>query len=304
MSVPKAIQSPWNLSVLLMCEDPAEAARLRSELACAPVVPAVVPSLEKAFAELRRKPYDALLIDIALPGQAGLDTLLRAQSIAHRIPTVVLAGPLEIELAVRAIESGVQDLLVRGEPTAGALSRSLLYAAVRHRGVTEIQRSRRSSQSQQDPVTGLLSRDAFLRKLRETLAFGERFDDRPVVLLIELDLGPLQERLGPVAAARLLQEAGRRLTWCVRRTDLGGRLRGDRLAVLLPHVADPGAVESVAERIRSAIAEPFEIGTWKPSVTARVGAARLPEGGRTAEDLLRSAESAILEDRVSAGGAA
>lgn len=306
MSVPKAIQSPWNMSILLMCEDLSEAARVRGDLALAhPFLVAGVPSLEKAFAELRRKPYDALLVDLGLPGQRAADTLLWAQSIAHRIPTVVLAGASETELAPRAIEGGVQDFLVKGQTCAGALARSLRYASVRHSISAELQRSLQASQGQRDPLTGLLSRDAFERKLQETLDFGERFGDRPAVLLIDLDrLRPSQERLGPMLGARLLQEVGRRLTWCVRRTDLGGRLGEDRLSVLLPHVAEGKAVEPVVERIRSALSEPFEIGPWKPRVTARVGAARFPEDGRTAGALLRRAEAALLEARVSAGGAA
>lgn len=299
MLVPKASLSPCNLSVLLICEDPAEADRVRRELAQAnaPFSVASAPSLDLAYAELRRRPYDALLLDTGLPGQRALDALHGAQSIALRLPTVVLADRSDTELALRSIESGVQDFLIKHQTGPDALARALMYAAVRHRRVAELVRSRHAyAQGQKDPLTGLLSREAFLRKLQETLVFGERFGDRPAVLLVDLDrFRAVQERLGPMLGARLLQEVARRLTWCVRRTDPSGRLSASRLALLLPHVADPGAVRAVADRIRSAFAEPYEIGPWKPRVTASIGAARFPEHGRSAEALLQSADSAALE---------
>lgn len=299
MLVPKATHGPWDLSVLLICQDPAEADRVRRDLArasCSFSI-AAVPSLDQAYAELRRKTYDALLIDTSLPGQNASDALHGVQSIAVRIPTVVLADHLETELALRSIEGGVQDFLIKGDTGPDALARALVHAAVRHRIVAELMRSRLASpQGQKDPLTGLLSREAFVRKLQETLAFGERFGDRPVVLLVDLDrFRSVQERLGPMLGARMLQEVARRLTWCVRRTDPCGRLGASRLALLLPHVADPTAVEAVADRIRSSIAEPYEIGPWKPHITASIGAARFPEHGRTAENLLQSADTAALE---------
>lgn len=300
MLVPKATQSPWNLSVLLICEDPAESDRVRRELGRANglINVATAPSLDQAYAELRRKSFDALLLDTGHPGQRALDTLHGAQSIALRIPTVVLADQSENDLAVRSIESGVQDFLIKSQISPDGLARALMHAAVRHRIIAELLHSRNSSSllGQKDPVTGLLSREAFVRKLQETLVFGERFGDRPAVLLVDLDrFHAVQEGLGPMRGARLLQEVARRLTWCVRRTDPSGRLGTQRLALLLPHVADPRAVEPVADRIRAAIAEPFELGPWKPHMTASVGAARFPEHGRTAEALLQSANTAALE---------
>lgn len=299
MLVPKANQSQWTLSVLLICEDPTEADLVRQELALAkgPCSVATAPSLDHAYAELRRKPFDALLLDFGLPGQRALDMLHGVQSMALRIPTVVLAHHSEPDVALRSIESGVQDFLIKGQIGPDALARALVHATVRHRIVAELLRSRHASspQGRKDPLTGLLSREAFVRKLQETLVFGERFGDRPVVLLVDLDrFRTVQERLGPMLRARLLQEAARRLIWCVRQTDPSGRLGTQRLAVLLPHVADPSAVEPVADRIRAAIAEPFEIGPWEPHMTASVGAARFPEHGRTAEALLQSADTAAV----------
>lgn len=307
MSVPKATPTPWSLSILLICVDPAEAERVRQELAEAPArfIVTMAPSLDQAYSELRRKPYDVLLVATGLAGQSALDTLHGAQAIAPRIATVVLAERADAELALCSIESGIQDFLIRGQAAPGTLARALVYATVRHRTNAELVRLRHlsSSQIQRDSLTGLLSREAFVRKLQETLAFGERFGDRPVVLLVDLNgFIPLQERLGQRLAARLLQEVARRLTWCVRRTDPSGRLGTSRLALLLPHVADPKAMEPVTARIRAAIAEPIEVGAWQPQLAARIGVARFPEDGRTAEALLESADASSLQAEADEDG--
>jgi len=298
------IENPWCHSVLLVADDPAAAQTVRERLAGERrdrFEVEAVPRLELAVEALRRRAYDVLLIALALPRESAMDTFLRARMLAQRLPIVMMTDYPDEELGLRAVEAGIQDYL-HGIPED--LGRTLRHAAVRHRILAKLRRSCHTTASWTscDPATGLASRASFLRKLRDTLTFAQRFRERPALLLLEPeDFNEIRERLGPVLGGNLLQEIGRRLTWCARRTDCLGRLGEGELAVLLPQAASAAAIRMVAERIRLVFTAPFETGGPCVRLRVSVGAAWYPQDGETLEDLLGAAESALSEARTFGG---
>lgn len=74
---------------------------------------------------------DVLLLDLSLPDSQGLDSLSKVLAKAPRVPIVVMSG-LEDELvAIKAVQEGAQDYLVKGSVDAKLLARSLRYAIER-----------------------------------------------------------------------------------------------------------------------------------------------------------------------------
>jgi diguanylate cyclase (GGDEF)-like protein len=257
------------------------------------------PSLAEAVETLRRKAFDVLLLLLRLPDEAEFDTLFRAQMHAHRIPIVVVSSEDNESIALRAVEAGIQDFLVQGPATLEGIERTLRHAVVRHRILTGLRRSHLVSTSTSglyDAQTGLMTQAAFLRRLQESVKLASRFGERPALLVLELDrFRKVSGHLSPVVGTRLLDEIGRRLTWCIRRGDLAGRLGDDRFGVLLPNVPGASAVRAVAERLRQAIAAPFESDPAKPRFSASIGTACYPQEGDTAEAMLQHAEEAMAE---------
>jgi diguanylate cyclase (GGDEF)-like protein len=292
----EAVENPCNPAVLAVVDDAASERAIADRLAGRRFEVDFVPRLERAVEALRRRPYDVLVIDLALPGEAGRSLLFRAQMLASRIPVVLLTGHPDEELELQAIEAGVQDYVVTPGEVPADLGRRLRHALIRHR---QLRRSRQSaSRLSQDPETGLTGRLAFLRKLQDGLAFAGRFREKPALLRIGLGgLGEVRERLGLASAVRLLGEIGRRLTWCVRRGDSLGRLEDDEIAALLPNAATALAVRMVAERLRLAASAPFE-GDGSVRLRVSVGAAWFPLDGDTPNGLLRAARSALEEART------
>jgi diguanylate cyclase (GGDEF)-like protein len=302
----EAIENPSSHSVLVVGEDPGRARAIRSRLSDGRFEVELVPRLEQAVEALRLRPYDLLLIHLALPAEAGRNNLFRAQMLAHRVPVVLLTGHPDEELGRQAVEAGVQDyLIVDGKDADGELpadlGRTLRHAVIRYQ---QIQRSRQSAaRASLDPVTGLADRAAFLRKLQDSLGFAGRLREKPALLLLALeDFGEARERLGPALGARLLREIGRRLTWCVRRGDSLGRLGGEEIALLLPNAAASPAIRMVAERIRLTVSAPFESGDASVRLHASVGAAWYPLDGDTSDRLLEAARAAVAEARELGGG--
>jgi diguanylate cyclase (GGDEF)-like protein len=318
MTAMSAMSDPWSHTVLMVADASSNTVRAVRETLAANrrgrFEVAAVPGLDQAVEALRRRAWDVLLIDLELPGERGLETLLRAQMLAHRLPIVLMTGYPDEELALRAVEAGVQEYLVTdgsGAPPP-ALGRTLRHAVVRHRLVDKLRRGgagpprplRRGGPARQalDPETGLGSRSAFLRKLEHAVTSAQRFRERPALLRVEIaDLAAMRGRLGPVPGARLLQELGRRLSWCVRRTDSLGRLGEGEMAVLLRHAATAAGIRMVAERVRLTLSAPFDLGGQSPRPRVLLGGSWYPQDGETAAHLLDAAEAALHESRALGG---
>jgi diguanylate cyclase (GGDEF)-like protein len=294
-------KSLWSLSVLLAAEDAAAASRVRRLLERARRThfeTMITERLDQAVETLRRQAYDLLVLDLDLTREPARETLLRAQTLTHRLPIVVMSAQRDEDLAVRAIEAGIQDFIVRESWEPEALERILRHAVVRHRLLTAMRRAHITSTARPlfDAQTGLATEAAFMRRLQETLELAHRFKERPALLLLELDrFRKVTGRLGPLIATRILEEVGRRLSWCVRRSDLIGRLGEERFAVMLPNTPGSWALRPVAERIRLAVGAPFEFDASQSRLSASVGTACFPQDGEAAADLLASAEAAMLE---------
>ena len=92
-----------------------------------------------AAALLRAERFDVVLLDLSLPDAAGLQALQHLHSIAPALPIVVLTGLDDEETALRAVQEGAQDFLVKGRVDTPILTRSIRYAIERKR-VEEMER--------------------------------------------------------------------------------------------------------------------------------------------------------------------
>ena len=87
--------------------------------------------LESALTYLSDNKYDIILLDLNLPDENGIDTLIRIVNKAPRVPIIVMTGMSSIEIAFEAIRKGAQDYLVKGEYNALTLVKSIHYAIER-----------------------------------------------------------------------------------------------------------------------------------------------------------------------------
>lgn len=77
--------------------------------------------------------FDVMLLDLSLPDSQGIDTFVRANRETKAIPIIVLTGMDDENLALRAMQEGAQDYLVKGQVTGDLLVRSMRYAIERQR---------------------------------------------------------------------------------------------------------------------------------------------------------------------------
>jgi diguanylate cyclase (GGDEF)-like protein len=124
--------------------------------------------------------------------------------------------------------------------------------------------------------------------------------------LCSLDLdgfGAVNDTLGHDLGDRLLVEVAARLQH-VAAPNLVTRTGGDEFAVLVECVVDPRAVESLARRIREALASPFRVGGRSVRISASVGVAVAAPATAAPADLLRAADVALSWAKAHGSGVA
>lgn len=89
-------------------------------------------SLEQGIARLQRGSVDLLMLDLDLPGSSGIETVLRLRACGAQLPAlIVLSGLNDEDVALRAVQAGAEDYLVKGEVDGRLLARAIRYALER-----------------------------------------------------------------------------------------------------------------------------------------------------------------------------
>jgi signal transduction histidine kinase len=91
-----------------------------------------VERMAEAETYLGKSAVDIILLDLELPDAHGLEAVRRARAAAPQIPLVVLSGLDDELMAVRALQEGAQDYLLKGHTETRGLLRSLRYAIERN----------------------------------------------------------------------------------------------------------------------------------------------------------------------------
>ncbi len=137
------------LQVLLVEDNAADARLIREVLADAELGHAAAmpfrlltaDRLATGLARLAENGADVVLLDLSLPDSQGLNTLVSVTAQAPAVPIVVLTGLDNEEVAVRALQEGAQDYLVKGQVEGTLLVRTIRYAIERKRAEAALRES-------------------------------------------------------------------------------------------------------------------------------------------------------------------
>jgi PAS domain S-box-containing protein len=99
-----------------------------------------VNQLWRALERLGKGNIDVILLDLSLPDSKGLDTFFKVFDQAPGVPIILLTITDDETLAIKAVQAGAQDYLIKGQVDGNLLVRSIHYAIERHRIQEELRR--------------------------------------------------------------------------------------------------------------------------------------------------------------------
>jgi diguanylate cyclase (GGDEF)-like protein len=145
-----------------------------------------------------------------------------------------------------------------------------------------------------DHLTGLANRTLLHERLRQSILRAQTEGQKIAVFLVDIDyFKQINDSIGHLDGDVLLATVGQRLLSSVRGSDTVARMGGDEFVIVMPEFRNLEDVERCGRQIMHNASQPVRIGERDIHLTLSVGIALFPEGGRSAEELLRNADAAM-----------
>jgi len=155
-------------------------------------------------------------------------------------------------------------------------------------------------QAQYDALTDLPNRLLLFDRLRRALAQAKRDKTGLALMYVDLDkFKPVNDNLGHAVGDQMLREVAQRIQGCMREADTVARIGGDEFVVLLPIIEGEQDALVVAEKIRLALNQPFEIAGQQLYISSSTGIAIYPEHGTSEDELTANADIAMYHAKES-----
>jgi diguanylate cyclase (GGDEF)-like protein len=153
----------------------------------------------------------------------------------------------------------------------------------------------REHRATHDSLTDLPNRTFLMTQLSEAL---ERAKQNPgytfAVLFVDCDRFKLiNDSFGHLEGDRILCEMAQRFHACLRPTERLFRLGGDEFTLLLDPISSTEEAIEATDRLKQALAEPFEIKDYQMFMDASIGISIGSDHYQRPEDLLRDADTAM-----------
>jgi diguanylate cyclase (GGDEF)-like protein len=255
--------------------------------------------MENVMREARQLGWDTVRMIVIL----GLVAALLAALVSRAV-----TEPLrQMAWAVRRFSSEqvVSELPATRNDQIGLLARSLndmQRTIVENIRELDVSRQALRHLAQHDGLTGLPNRALFDDRLRQAIAQARRTDARVAVLFVDLDgFKAVNDGCGHHVGDLLLEAVARRIEGCVRDCDTAARVGGDEFVVLLSAIMLEGDALAVAEKVRAALALPFELGESTQQISASIGVALFRLHGDNGQAMGRSADAAMYQAKAAGG---
>jgi diguanylate cyclase (GGDEF)-like protein len=223
---------------------------------------------------------------------------------------LVVSPPITVALTAAAAIGYVLAVLAGSAPdtigaetaaTVGVNLTALILLAYVAMVIARAQRRTRDAAirlSTVDSLTGLFNRTFFFAALEREIARSARSGRGFCLLMMDLDeLKSINDRVGHYHGDRVLRSVGDVILSGVRQIDTAARYGGDEFVVVLPET-DPTGAFVLAEKIRLGVnAIAIELPGASPRPSLSIGVVSYPDDGRTADELIISADGAMYASK-------
>jgi diguanylate cyclase (GGDEF)-like protein len=145
-----------------------------------------------------------------------------------------------------------------------------------------------------DSLTGLPNRRLLEDRMVQALKAAKRSRDIVAVLFLDLDFfKAVNDTHGHPIGDQLLKFVAARLTQLLRKEDTVARVGGDEFVILLPNLPNELQAIATAEKVVSALVNPFQVAGHTLKIGVSVGIALYPEHDSNEKNLLKMADNAM-----------
>jgi len=160
----------------------------------------ICTSLASGMDAIRNNSYDVLLLDLNLPDSDHQNTVLHIPELSDRLPIVVMTSTNDELLALKTMNMGGQDYLIKNKLDQKLFIRSMLYAIERH----ELKRDLKLAKKKSDDLLLNILPAEIAEELKEKGRAEARNFDK--VTIIFTDFKSFTEQSAKLSAADLVNE--------------------------------------------------------------------------------------------------
>lgn len=281
----------------------------------------------EALSLIEKEDFAVIVSDQKMPQMLGVDLLAEAAKKKPLATRVILTAHTEVSDILRAINRAEIYRYILKPWENQELISVMQQAAERHQLLKENQNliaelknlnldlekavekrtlelklanERLSELAMTDPLTNLLNKRAFSKKLLDEVDRSSRYHHPLTVAMIDVDhFKHFNDTEGHVLGDEALKKISQVFLGNLRKSDSVGRFGGEEFIIMMPETKLQSGLE-ICERLRSSIEQEKFQGREKASyLTISVGLSVFPEAGETAESLITSADRALYEAKQS-----
>lgn len=276
--------------ILIVEDNPADVFMLEKRLAGAPDVRfniRHVGTLQETLSILKEHRFDIILLDLNLSDSERMQTV-RGVVGATDAAIIVMTSQPDENLAVKAIQAGIQDFISKERLQSADLLNSIRFALER-----QIARNRLHSIAYRDELTGLSNRNAFAGFCMEALAKAGTGERMALHIIHIRTLKELVINDGLHVAEAVLKSAASRLYGLFQSGRIFARLESDNLGLFQMDVSHDGHALYIARRVFEILSTPIEAMGQTVTLETCIGISLFPDHGSDFDTLYHFAALAL-----------
>lgn len=153
-------------------------------------------------------------------------------------------------------------------------------------------------QANRDKLTGLANRRRFEAALEQSVEAAKADGGMSGLIYIDLDnFKPVNDEFGHEVGDWALRQVGNRIAGCLRAEDLAARIGGDEFGIVISTLDNVEQLESLVDRIASALSGPLVLDGCLIAIGASIGFAVYPENAGDSTALARHADNVMYDSK-------